>query len=681
MSIVSKFTKPLTARFANLKIRTKVSIGFGLVLIMLAIGGAAAVSSVGAISGDFVRFIDRSEVVKITDRIDASLLDLRRHTIQFAFTGDAEADARARQSAKEATAAAGQVLAQIKSPELRKSVEDISARIAEYMQLFDTVADLRQKQGSLREESVDATGAELQSLFEEMAAAAGSVGDTAVQTLVLTGWKGLMTGLLNATDSFAKQNMLSVRKTEIAFDELRQTLDGIRNATSDAALQKMSDDAIALTDKYSESFKTAIDYSLEMNRLIQGDMTHNGEVIGDVTEIIKAGVSDEEKAIVADVHSIIALSKVINIGLMAIGLLLGILSAWMIGRGIANPVIRMTAIMRTLAGGNTKIEIPGVDRKDEVGQMANTVQVFRDNMIKADELSAEQHEEHEHKAKRQNAVEDYIAQFETSIAAALNMLSQSSTELQATANAMSATADQTQQQATTVVAASEQATGNVQMAAAAADELSSSISEINRQVTQSTDITGKAVDEASSTDAKVQRLADAADKIGDVVELINDIASQTNLLALNATIEAARAGEAGKGFAVVASEVKSLATQTAKATDEISSLILAIQDETRDSVQSIKTIGKTIGDVNHITTTIATAVEQQGAATQEIARNVQQAAAGTSDVAQNISGVQAAASQTGSAANEVLVSADQLTKQAETLRTDVDAFLNNIRSA
>jgi methyl-accepting chemotaxis protein len=648
---------------------------------MLAVGGVTAVLSVGSISTNFGAYRQSAQMVETADRIASSLLDLRRHTTRFVFTGDAEAEALAREAAKAAQEAAREALSHVESPEIRKSVEDISARIAEYMQLFDTVVDLRIKQASVREETVEAAGSELQSVFEQMVEAAAFTGSPTVETLALRGWQGLMTALLNASASYATQNMIAVRKTEIAFEELGKTIESINAATDDAKVTAFAGQATALIGKYVEGFKTSIDHTLEIKRLIHGEMTHNGEVIDEATRVLKVGVDEEEKTIVARVQSIIASAKFLNVGIMAIGLALGIAAAWIIGGGIANPVIKMTAVMRTLAGGDTKIEIPSVERNDEVGQMANTVQVFRDNMIKADELSGEQRAEHEQKEKRQRAVEEHIAHFESSIAAALNLLAQSSTELQSTANAMSSTAEETQQQATTVVAASEQATGNVQMAASAADELSSSISEINRQVAQSTDITGQAVQEASSTDAKVQRLADAADKIGDVVALINDIASQTNLLALNATIEAARAGEAGKGFAVVASEVKSLATQTGKATEEISSLIAAIQGETQDSVESIKSIGRTIGDVNHITTAIATAVEQQGAATQEIARNVQQAAEGTSDVAQTIGGVQAAASQTGSAASEVLVSADKLAKQAETLRADVDSFLSNIRSA
>jgi len=680
--IAKRFTvKPLAARFANLKIRTKVSVGFGIVLLMLAVGGAGAVMSISTIKTDFGNYRDRGEAVKSVDRIDSWLLNLRRHTVQFAFTGDAEADAKARHAAKEATAATEDALGLIRSAELREKVEGIKTRIAEYMKLFDQVVDLRMKQTTEREEVVDATASDLQSTFEEMSEAAGKLADPNVRTMVLTGSRGLSAALLNANDAFSKTNMLAVKKTEIAFNELTQMLENIKTTTNDPRLAELSGKAAALATKYNEVFAKAIDDTIEMKRLIHGEMTHNGEVIDEAIVVIKDNVHEEEKSIVAKVNAVIGFSRMANIALMGTGLVIGIAAAWMIGSGIASPVIRMTDTMRKLADGDTQVEIPGIDRRDEVGQMAGTVQVFRDNMVKADELAIEQRAEQERKEKRQQVIEGHVAQFETSVAAALELLANAATELQSTANSMSATAEETQQQTTTVVAASDQASSSVQTAASAADELSSSIAEINRQVSQSTEITGHAVEEAAATDNKVQRLAEAADKIGDVVQLINDIAGQTNLLALNATIEAARAGEAGKGFAVVASEVKSLATQTAKATEEISSLITAIQSETQESVDSIQSIGRTIGDVNHITTTIAAAVEEQGAATQEIARNVQQAAVASSDVTQNISGVQEAATQTGAAASQVLVSAEELAKQAETLRADVDSFLSNIRAA
>ena len=349
--------------------------------------------------------------------------------------------------------------------------------------------------------------------------------------------------------------------------------------------------------------------------------------------------------------------------------------------GISRPITAMVEAMKKLASGETSTAIPAQGRKDEVGAMAAAVQVFKDNMITASRLEAEQKAEQDRKEQRRKAVDTYIEDFDKSVGGMLEMVASASTELESTAKSMSSTAETAQQQSTAVAAASEQASTNVQTVASAAEELSSSISEISRQVAESTRITAQAVQETEKTNAQILGLADAAQRIGDVVKLINDIAGQTNLLALNATIEAARAGEAGKGFAVVASEVKSLAGQTAKATEEISAKIAEMQSATSLSVDAVQGIGHTIARINEIATTIASAVEEQGAATQEIARNVQQASAGTAEVSTNIVGVTKAANDTGAASTQVLGAAGELSKQSESLRTQVDTFLSKIRAA
>jgi methyl-accepting chemotaxis protein len=354
---------------------------------------------------------------------------------------------------------------------------------------------------------------------------------------------------------------------------------------------------------------------------------------------------------------------------------------WVIVRGISGPLTAMTNAMKRLSGGDTSVELPGVGRADEIGDMAEAVQVFKGNIIRADQLAAEQKTEHARKEKRQQVIEACVATFDRSVSTSIDMLTSASSELRTTAQSMSATADEASRKSTAVATASEEASTNVQTVAAATEELSSSISEISRQVAESTRISSKAVEDAGRTNTQVQALAQAAQKIGDVVKLINDIASQTNLLALNATIEAARAGEAGKGFAVVASEVKSLAMQTAKATEEISGQIKSIQDATSDSVRAIGDISGTISRINEIATTIAAAVEEQGAATKEIARNVQQASAGTAEVSSNIAGVTQAAGETGTASTRVLGAAGELAKQGETLRAEVGRFLTDIRAA
>lgn len=296
-------------------------------------------------------------------------------------------------------------------------------------------------------------------------------------------------------------------------------------------------------------------------------------------------------------------------------------------------------------------------------------------------ISAYQDAMLEERAQRQKAMETAIEEFETATAEIIKSVASAASELQASAQSMSQTAENTSGRTATVAAASEEASTNVQTVASASEQLSASIAEIGRQAGNSTKIAGQAVNDAHRTDEKVQGLAEAAQKIGDVVTLINDIAAQTNLLALNATIEAARAGEAGKGFAVVASEVKSLANQTAKATEEIAEQIKAMQGATVDSVDAIKSIEKTISEMNDIATSIAAAVEEQDAATSEIARNVQEAARGTQEVSANIVSVADSARETGAASAEISSSSDILARQADTLRQEVDSFLTRVRAA
>ena len=291
---------------------------------------------------------------------------------------------------------------------------------------------------------------------------------------------------------------------------------------------------------------------------------------------------------------------------------------------------------------------------------------------------AEQERLQEEKHATMNKMAD---DFQSSVGGIVETVASASTQMQSTARSMSATAEETSCQSTAVAAAAEQASANVQTVASATEELSSSISEIGRQVSQSSQIAARAVKDAKHTDTQIQGLAEAASKIGEVVSIITDIADQTNLLALNATIEAARAGDAGKGFAVVASEVKNLANQTAKATEEIGAQIGSIQSATEDAVSAIQGIGKTIGEIDEIATTIASAVEEQGAATKEIARNVEQAAVGTEDVTTNIGGVNQAANETGAASSQVLSAAGELSEQAESLRTEVEKFLGDIKAA
>jgi methyl-accepting chemotaxis protein len=409
------------------------------------------------------------------------------------------------------------------------------------------------------------------------------------------------------------------------------------------------------------------------------------EGAADATGHRNGGMKDEQKQLLkADAEMVASESQwLVTLLWILLGVGLGVAGAvvYFTTRSIVPPLRGMTETMTALAGGNYTVEIPATNRKDEVGDMAQSMLVFKENMIKAKEAAEREAAEQRAREQRAQTMDKLTREFDAEVTSVLKAVASASTELQSTASSMTATAEETSRQSTPVAAAAEQAASNVQTVASAAEELSSSISEIGRQVSQSAKIAGQAVTEAKDTDTKVQGLSEAAQKIGEVVQLINDIAAQTNLLALNATIEAARAGEAGKGFAVVASEVKSLANQTAKATDEIAQQVNAIQGATKDSVDAIKSIGRTIAEINEIATTIASAVEEQGAATQEIARNVQQASQGTSEVTSNISGVSQAASETGSAASQVQSSSSELSKQSEQLRREVERFLAGVKAA
>jgi methyl-accepting chemotaxis protein len=371
----------------------------------------------------------------------------------------------------------------------------------------------------------------------------------------------------------------------------------------------------------------------------------------------------------------------LKLALMAGAMLVAGAGFVLVSRRVIRPLSSIQGAMLKVADGDLAVEVPYSDREDEIGALAHALTTFKSNAGEKARIEAEQETRRARRGERQKAVEGHIAAFEKHIGEALHALSTASGDMRKTSEKLSSSAEAANRQAKDAAGSSENASTNVNTVAAAAQELSASIGEIGRQVTHAAGIAGRAVAETQETDATVQGLTDAAQRIGQIVGLINEIAEQTNLLALNATIEAARAGEAGKGFAVVAAEVKSLANQTAKATGEISSQVGAIQEVAEKAVQAMRRIGGTIGEVNTVATSIASAVEEQGAATQEITRNTQEAARRTGEVASSITGVTAGADATGLAAADVHKSAEALSRQADKLRHEVDDFLAKIRAA
>lgn len=368
-------------------------------------------------------------------------------------------------------------------------------------------------------------------------------------------------------------------------------------------------------------------------------------------------------------------------GTLAVVLIAALIAAWL-GRSIGGPILALQSAMGQITSGRHDIEVPGARRSDEIGAMAKAVEVLKDGLIETGRLRhAQEQQRTTTEQERRATLYALAAKFESGVGNVVTAVGSAASELRTTATSMAGTAEDATRQSANVAAASEEASQNAQAVAAAIEELNASINEIAQQVNESAKVASAAVVQANETNSEVLGLANAAQKIGDVVKLISEIAAQTNLLALNATIEAARAGEAGRGFAVVASEVKALASQTSKATEEISTQVNAIQAATQSSVGAIEAITKTIGRVSEIASAIASAVEEQGAATREIAHNVAEAARSTGEVSANILGVDEAARGTGAAAGRVVESATELSRNGETLKTQVDLFLRDVRAA
>jgi methyl-accepting chemotaxis protein len=667
---------------ARYRIGTRIYAGFGLVLaILLGVGIAGYVSLVSTETA-FNHYATIGTNAVRVQSADGELTKLRREILVYLDEGTAQAREQVIRRRNALQKQLGESKDAMLDPGRRGKLVHAEEELAKYFANFDEISRRKTARDRAVNETMNPLGQRMMAQLGEIADAAIAEGDMASAAYLGVAQRQLMQGRLNALRFMSEPS-----------DELKATalrwIDGIAPAVGRAgqslragAQQQRLAETAPMAAQYRAAFLAAAAEIEAVDRLI-GDVNAKiaAAVAADFEEVLRSQFQALEQtyaSAAADIEFGILEAEI----LVAAGLLLGLLFAWVIARGISGPVGAMTQAMTKISAGDLATEVPARENKDELGDMAKALQVFRDNLAETERLRAEQEaQKKKAEADRRQAMLDLAAKFEATVGGIVNSVTAQATELQATARTMAETAESTARRSTAVAAASEQATQNVQTVASATEELSASVREIGQQVTSSTQMIGGAVKQADVSNEQVQGLAMAAQKIGDIVTLINSIASQTNLLALNATIEAARAGEAGKGFAVVASEVKSLANQTAKATEEIGLQVRSIQEATEHSVKSIQEIATTIGKVNETATAISSAVEEQGAATQEIARNVQQASQGTQDVSTNIVQVNQAAQDSGAAAAQVLASAGELSKNSETLRQQVDQFLAEVRAA
>ena len=664
----------------TLRFRAKIMLGFAAVLAISAASMAFAFLGFERVSAAVTSYRTSVTEADLARNIDRELISYRSQARYFVVTGKEE-DAKAAQAAEASLKdAIVQAIRGTTNPARLEQVTKLAREFTAFTKIFAEIMKVKEDAEYLTKNGLTRSEMSLDYKFDDLASNAKEA-DLQQVEFQAKNIIGQFQSIKIATNNFvASGNQAAATSTLSRLSFLENALKTIPAADERVA------PVVKEVGSLLATYRGALTKLMESKKQIEGLVTEMGESADQIVKgagAMKAALVSDQQRMESESNALIADTERLILMLAVGGFLLGAVLALLLGRGISRPMIAMCKAMRELAGGNFDVVLPGLGRKDELGEMASAVEEFKMQAIaKAERDAAEQEAQNKASAAaRRSELIRFADEFETAVGSIVANVSSSAAQLESAAGTLTRTAETTQSLSSQVAGASGQASSDMQSVAAATEELSASVNEIGRRVRESNDIAVAAVRQAEETDNRIGRLSKAAQEIGDVVKLITAIAEQTNLLALNATIEAARAGDAGRGFAVVASEVKTLASQTAKATDEISNHISGMQGATQESVAAIKEIGGTIGKISEIASTIASAVEEQGSATQEIARSVQNVARGTQEASDNVMQVNRGATETGSASEEVLNSARTLSSESTRLREELDRFMANIRAA
>ena len=663
-----------------IRFRAKIMLGFAVVLAISAASMGFAYIGFERVSAGVDSYRRSVREADLARNIDRELISYRSLARYFVATGkeeDSKAALAAEIDLKDAIVTS---MKGTTEPDRLEQIAKLEREFRAFTKIFAEIVKVKELSRSLAKNGLNRTEMSLDYKFDDLANVAADAEFQAVEFQV----KQIATQFQAAkviSNNFVLTGELSAATSLLSrVTFLDDTLQGFpsTNEKLSPVLKQIS----LLLATYRDAVTKLIESGKRIGELV-AEMGESAEVIMKGAGAMKADLLAHQKRLEAQSDAIVGETERLILMLAAGGFLLGCVWAFFLGGGISRPISAMCKAMRELAAGNFEVVLPGLGRKDELGEMAGAVEEFKIQAVaKAERDAATQEAQNKTaSAARRAELIRFADDFEATVGAIVSNVSASAVQLEASAGTLTRTAETTQSLSSQVAGASEEASSNMQSVASATEELSASVDEIGRRAKESSQIAEAAVQQAEQTDARIGKLSRAAQEIGDVVKLITAIAEQTNLLALNATIEAARAGDAGRGFAVVASEVKSLASQTAKATDEISSHISGMQGATQESVAAIKEIGGTIGKISDIASTIADAVAQQSSATQEIARSVQNVAQGTQEAAASVMQVNRGATETGSASEEVLNSARSLSSESTRLREELDRFMANIRAA